>query len=413
MPNIKPFKGIRPDKRYAIQVAAPPYDVINSDEARELTKNNAKSYLHVSKPEIDLPKDVNLYDKKVYQKGKENLQKFIQDGILIQDKKPCLYIYRQIMGEHEQTGIVAAASVEDYNNKIIKIHEYTRADKEKDRTTHVNTLNANTGPVFLTYHAKDSINSIVESKKANSEPLYDFTSNDRIRHTIWKLDDNEKILELQNEFKNLDCLYISDGHHRSASAANVQKIRMENNTNHTGSEEYNFFLSVIFPDEQMYIMDYNRVVVDLSENTISEFLEKLKYKFVVQEQNSHFKPDKKHLFGMYLNGKWYSLQAKENSFEKSDPVKSLDVSILYENLLKPILAIGDPRKDNRINFVGGIRGLEELEKLVNSGKYKVAFALYPTSIDDLMSVADADKVMPPKSTWFEPKLRSGLITHLL
>lgn len=413
MPEIKPFKGLRPQKQFAKKVAAPPYDVLNSEEARKLAKDKPYNFLHVSKPEIDLPPELDIYDKKVYAKGKENLKKFIGNGILIQEDKPSFYIYRQIMGDHTQTGIVACASVQDYDNKKIKIHEHTREVKEKDRTKHVDTLNANTGPVFLTYHAQETINNIVENIKEDNAPLFDLTSDDGIKHTIWKLDDTELIEKLQKQFAQLDKLYISDGHHRSASAANVQKIRKQNNPHHTGDEEYNYFLTVIFPDVQMNIMDYNRVVQDLHGLNKDEFLQAVKNVFVTEKQTKQYKPQNKHQFSMYLDGEWYRLTAKTNSFPGADEVKSLDVSILHDNLMEPVLGISNPRKDKRISFVGGIRGLKELEKLVDSGDFKVAFALYPTSIQDLIQVADADKVMPPKSTWFEPKLRSGLITHLI
>ena len=412
MPDIKPFKGLRPDQKYADKVAAPPYDVLNSEEARELAKDDPYSFLHVSKPEIDLPVDIDGYDERVYEKGVENLKKLIAEKVLIQDEEPCFYIYRQIMGDHVQSGIVAAASVEDYNNGIIKIHEYTREDKEQDRAKHVDMLSANTGPVFLTYHAQNSINALVEKIQKN-DPLYDFTSSDGIRHTVWKVADKNIIKAIISEFDALDYLYISDGHHRSAAASRVQKIRKEQNPNHTGNEEYNYFLTVIFPDDQMYIMDYNRVVKDLNGLSDDEFLKKISEKFEIEKQSSQYKPEMKHSFGMYIDGVWYKLCAKPGIFDKDDPVESLDVSILHKNIMEPILGILNPRKDKRIDFVGGIRGLGELEKLVNSGKFKVAFAFYPTSIDDLMKVADSDNVMPPKSTWFEPKLRSGLITHLI
>ena len=412
MPKIKSFKGLRPNPKFAEKVASPPYDVLNSEEARELAQKNPYSFLHISKPEIDLPENIDLYDKKVYEKGAENLKKFIDKKILIQDEKQCFYLYQLIMGKHCQTGIVASASVDDYKNGKIKIHEYTREDKEKDRATHVDVLNANTGPVFLTYHAKNSIDEIVR-KIQKQKPIYDFISEDKIQHTIWKIDNSNIIKQIQSEFEKIDCLYISDGHHRSAAAARVQEIRIKNNPNHSGNEEYNYFLTVIFPDNQMYIMDYNRVVTDLNEYSQSEFLAKISGKFEVAKQNEIYKPTERHLFGMYSDKCWYKLKTKPNAFDEKDVVNSLDVSILHKNLIEPILGITNPRRDKRINFVGGIRGLEELEKLVDSGKYEVAFALYPTSIQELMRVADFNKVMPPKSTWFEPKLRSGLIVHLL
>ncbi len=412
MPDIKPFKGLRPDQQYAEKVAAPPYDVLNSEEAHELAKDNPYSFLHVSKPEVDLPVDIDGYDERVYEKGVENLKKLIDEKVLIQDDEPCFYIYRQIMGDHVQSGIVAAASVEDYDNGIIKIHEYTRVDKEQDRAKHVDMLSANTGPVFLTYHAQNSIDSLVERCQKNV-PLYDFESSDGIRHTVWKVDDEAIIKAIIQEFDKLDKLYISDGHHRSAAASRVQKIRKEQNPNHTGNEEYNYFLTVIFPDDQMYIMDYNRVVKDLNGLSKDEFLKKISEKFEIEKQYSQYKLEMKHTFGMYIDRIWYKLIAKSGIFDEDDPVESLDVSILHTNIMEPLLGILNPRKDKRIDFVGGIRGLGELEKLVNSGTFKVAFAFFPTSIDDLMKVADSNNVMPPKSTWFEPKLRSGLITHLI
>lgn len=412
MPDIRPFKGLRPGQKYAEEVAAPPYDVLNSQEARELAKDNPYSFLHVSKPEIDLPEGIDQYDERVYEKGVENLKKLMAEKVLIQDEEPCFYIYRQIMGDHEQSGIVAAASVENYNNGIIKIHEHTREDKEQDRAKHVDMLSANTGPVFLTYHAQKSIDALVEKIQKNA-PLYDFTSSDGIKHTVWKVDDKDVIKKIIHEFGALDYLYVSDGHHRSAAASRVQKIRKEQNPDHTGNEEYNYFLTVIFPDDQMYIMDYNRVVKDLNGLSDDEFLEKISEKFEIEKQPVQYKPEMKHTFGMYIDGVWYKLTAKPGIFNMDDPVDSLDVSILHKNIMEPLLGILNPRKDKRIDFAGGIRGLGELEKLVNSGKFKVAFALYPTSIDDLMKVADSDNVMPPKSTWFEPKLRSGLITHLI
>jgi len=412
MPDIRPFKGLRPDQKYAEEVAAPPYDVLNSQEARELAKDNPYSFLHVSKPEIDLPEGIDQYDERVYEKGVENFKKLMAEKVLIQDEEPCFYIYRQVMGDHEQSGIVAAASVENYNNGIIKIHEHTREDKEQDRAKHVDMLSANTGPVFLTYHAKKSIDALVEKIQKNA-PLYDFTSSDGIKHTVWKVDDKDVIKKIIHEFGALDYLYVSDGHHRSAAASRVQKIRKEQNPDHTGNEEYNYFLTVIFPDDQMYIMDYNRVVKDLNGLSDDKFLKKISEKFEIEKQPVRYKPEMKHTFGMYIDGVWYKLTAKPGIFNMDDPVESLDVSILHKNIMEPLLGILNPRKDKRIDFVGGIRGLGELEKLVNSGKFKVAFAFYPTSIDDLMKVADSDNVMPPKSTWFEPKLRSGLITHLI
>ncbi len=411
MIDLKPFKGLRPKKEYAEKVASPPYDVINSKEAREMAEGDEYTFLHVVKPEIDLPEDISVYDERVYKKGRENLDKLQEKGILFQDSKPCFYTYSQQMGNHIQYGLVAGASIEDYDANRIKKHEYTRKVKEEDRTKHVKTLNANTGPVFLTYKDNKIIDDII-SGITKDTPEYDFKSPDGIKHTLWVVNNDDKIKLIQEEFKKMDALYVADGHHRSASASNVAKICKEANSNHTGDEEYNYFLSVIFPASQIYIMDYNRVIKDLNNNSEKNFLEKLKEDFYI-EKTGVKKPVRKHEFGMYLGKEWFTLKAKEDSFNGNDPVKRLDVSILQENVLTKLLDITDPRTDDRIDFVGGIRGVEELEKRVNSGDYVLAFSMFPTSIIELMDVADSGNVMPPKSTWFEPKLRSGLITHLL
>jgi uncharacterized protein (DUF1015 family) len=413
MAKIKAFKGVRPAADKIKDVASPPYDVLNSEEAREQVKDKPHSFLHVVKPEVDLPEDTDHYDETVYQKGKENLYNLIKDGILIQDDKPCFYLYRLIMGDVDEFGLVAGASIEDYENDIIKKHEHTRADKEADRIKHVDTLNANTGPVFLTYKAREDMNELV-AKLANKTPTYDFEAEDGIKHIFWKIDEESTISKIENIFKEIDFLYVADGHHRSASGTIVGQSRRGANPNHTGEEEYNYFLSVIFPHDQLYIMDYNRVVKDLNDLNHEKFLIMVEENFTVKafSADEPYKPNKLHTFGMYLDGKWYAVEAKDGSFPKNDPVKSLDVSILQENLLHPILAIGDPRRDKRIDFVGGIRGLEALSNRVDAGE-AVAFALFPTSIEELMAIADAGEIMPPKSTWFEPKLRSGVIVHLL
>jgi len=369
--------------------------------------------LHILKPEVDLPEDIDLYSEEVYQKGRENLYKMLNEGVLIQDEKPCFYLYRLIMGNVDEIGLVASASIEDYENGIIKKHEHTRAVKEADRIKHVDTLNANTGPVFLTYRAREDINKLVD-EIITENPLYDIETEDGIKHIFWKIDQQNDIEKITGIFNDIDFLYVADGHHRSASGTKVGQTRREANPNHTGEEEYNYFLSVIFPDNQLYIMDYNRVVKDLKGNSVDEFLDKVEKKFDVnvQLEAEGYSPKKLHNFGMYLDGRWFSLTAKEGTFDCDDPVKSLDVAILQDNLLHPILGIGDPRKDKRIDFVGGIRGLQELSRRVDEGE-AVAFSMFPTSIEQLMAIADADEVMPPKSTWFEPKLRSGVITHLL
>ena len=336
----------------------------------------------------------------------------IERGVLIQDDKPCLYIYQQIMGDINQIGLVAGTSIEDYENDVIKKHEHTRANKEADRIKHVDTLNANTGPVFLTYPAREEINSIIEKEMQNT-PVYDFEAEDGIKHIFWVISDEEKIEKLTALFSEIPNLYVADGHHRSASGTKVGQKRRAENSNHTGEEEYNYFLSVIFPHNQLYIMDYNRVVKDLNAHTTEEFLKLVEEKFhVTKIGEKEYKPEALHTFGMYVDGNWYKLEAKEGSYPADDPVKSLDVSILQENLLTPVLAIGNPRTDERIDFVGGIRGLKELSNRVDAGE-AVAFSMYATSIEQLMNIADAGEVMPPKSTWFEPKLRSGVITHLL
>jgi uncharacterized protein (DUF1015 family) len=412
MATIKPFRGFRPKPEYAEKIASFPYDVLNSQEARELATNNPLSFLHVVKPEIDLPADTPIYDDRVYAKGRENLDHFIAN-YYVHETNPALYIYRQHMGEHVQTGLVAGAWVDDYLNNVIKKHEHTREAKEKDRIRHVDTLNANTGPVFLTYPNRREIDAIVDAFVASNDPVYDFVKEDGIRHVFWVLNDAGLIDQLVGYFADVPALYVADGHHRSASAAKVGQQRKAANPDHSDEANYNIFLSVLFPDNQLQILDYNRVVKDLNGLSEVDFLARVKESFTVEKSSSAFTPPSRETFGMYLNGQWYALKAIAGKWENTDPVQKLDVAILYELLLKPILGIGDPRKDERIDFVGGIRGLEELEKRVNSGEMEVAFSLYPTSIRQLMDIADSGEVMPPKSTWFEPKLRSGLIVHRL
>jgi uncharacterized protein (DUF1015 family) len=423
MADIRPFRGLRPTPDAIKDVASPPYDVLNSDEAREKVQGHPDSFLHVVKPEIDLNPSVEIYDPQVYAKGAENLQRLIQSGIMFQDETPCFYIYQLQMGDHVQTGLVAASSVEEYIQNKIKKHEFTRPDKEQDRMNHIKHLNAQSGPVFLTYRSNERIDALMK-KGMKKDPVYDFTGDYDVRHTFYVVRDEGLIQDIQNAFAALDALYVADGHHRSAAAARVRNEYMERNPDHTGQEEYNYFLTVIFPDSQMKILDYNRVVKDLNGLTVESFLSKISGIFDVDPYSpccggcnecgeTQFRPTESHYFGMYLQGQWYSLRAKENTFAESDPIKSLDASILQENLLSPILGIQDPRTDKRIHFVGGIRGLEELERIVDNGDFQVAFSLFPTGIDQLMAVADADQVMPPKSTWFEPKLASGVVVHLL
>ena len=414
MAVVRPFAGLRPKKEYSAKLASPPYDVLSSEEAREMAKDNSISFLHVIKPEIDLDPETNPYDKKAYEKGSENLQKFINEGILIQDAGQAFYVYEQIMGNHQQIGLVACASVQEYENDIIKKHELTRPDKEDDRVNLISHLNAQTGPVFLTYRANRHIDNII-NKIIHNNPEYDFQDEKNVQHIFWTVNHPDPINEIISEFRKVKYLYVADGHHRSAAAMRIKQMKEKENPNHTGDEEYNFFLTVIFPDNQMQILDYNRIVKDLNGLNSEEFIEKVSEVFRVDklENNKQYKPNRNHCFGMYLNGCWYKLEAKEGTFNPGDPVNKLDVSILQNNLLSPVLGIDDPRKDKRIDFVGGIRGLSELEKRINSGQWAVAFALYPTSMNDLIAIADAGKIMPPKSTWFEPKLKSGLVTHLL
>ncbi len=410
MARIEPFKGLRPTKELVERVASPPYDVLNSEEARQLAAGNEYSFLHIIKPEIDLSENIDHYSDEVYEKAGQNFRKFIQQKILVQDSKPMFYVYKQIWGEHIQVGLVAGASAQEYQDGIIKKHELTREDKEKDRMRHVRTLNANTGPVFLTYRQNDSVDRLLE-RAMNKEPDYDFESND-VRHIFYVMDDDELIQLVQEEFARIDFLYVADGHHRSASGTNVKIEKEQANPNHTGDEEYNFFLTVIFPHNQMKILAYNRVIKDLQSMCKAEFFHRLSEYFDWQETTLKI-PGKNLEFCMYLDGKWFLLTAKEGSYDPNNAVESLDASILQNNLLDPILGIKNPRKDERIHFVGGIRGTKELESLVDSGSHKVAFSLYPTSIEQLFDVADSGKIMPPKSTWFEPKLKSGLIVHLL
>jgi uncharacterized protein (DUF1015 family) len=413
MARINAFRAVRPTKEVAAEVASFPYDVLNSEEARQITVGNANSFLHVVKPEIDLPPETDLYDPSVYEQGRKNLYQMIEKGVLFQEEVPTMFFYRQIMGEHSQTGLVACCHIDDYLNNVIKKHEHTRADKELDRITHVRTTNANTGPVFLTYPSVAKIQAITE-KVTSGSPEYDFTSSDGIQHTVWVISSQADLQDLTTEFAKVPALYVADGHHRSASAAKVGESLREAARVKDENAEYNWFLSVIFPHDQLMILDYNRAIKDICGMTPEEFMETISQKFeIIPITSDKAKPTCAKQFGMYIEGQWYQLTARPDSFDTMNPVASLDVAILQNNLLHPILRIDDPRTDKRIHFIGGIRGMQELVKLVDSGNYKVAFSLYPTSIEELMNIADADKVMPPKSTWFEPKLRSGLFVHLL
>ena len=412
MAVLKPFKAVRPKDEYASQVGALPYDVMNSEEAREMVKDKPYSFLHVDKAEVDLPQGIDIYSAEVYEKAKENLDALSEKGICKQDEKPMLYIYRQIMNGREQTGIVGCTAVDDYINNVIKKHEFTRADKEADRIRHVDTLDANTGPIFLTHRENKTVSDITENWKKTHAPCYDFVSDDGVSQTVWVIDDDAVIDTLVKEFSEIPYLYIADGHHRCASAVRVGE-RRRGDGEYDKNAEFNFFLSVIFPCDQLKIMDYNRVIADLNGNTSEEFIAKMSEKFVVEEATtSPYTPEERHTFGMYLDNKWYKVTAKPEFINENDPVECLDVSILQNNLITPILNITDPRTDKRIDFVGGIRGLGELERRCAEGM-KLAFAMYPTSLNELMDIADAGQVMPPKSTWFEPKLLSGLFIHKL
>jgi len=412
MTLIRPFTGLRPATGRADDVAAPPYDVLNTEEARVRAKDRPWSFLHISRPEIDLPVGTDQFGAEVYAKGKENFDHMLAKGVLVRDKNPSYYFYRLVMGEHVQTGLVAAASVADYDTNRIRKHEFTRPDKEDDRVRQVDTLNAQTGPVFLTYRHADVIDRIAEKYKV-LEPDVDITADDNVQHTLWPVTDAADIKIITDTFDAMDCLYIADGHHRSAAASRVAASRKQASNNHQGDESYNYFLSVIFPDNQMQILDYNRVIKDLNGLTPETFLPKLTKFFSVTPVSEQARPGKAGEFGMYLAGQWYKLTINKDLIPADDPVGRLDISLLANNLIDPVLGISDPRRDKRIDFVGGIRGLQELEKRVDSGEMAVAFAIYATSMNDLMAVADANEVMPPKSTWFEPKLADGLVTHVL
>ncbi len=412
MATIRAFRGYRPTPDLAARVAARPYDVLSSDEARVEAEGNPYSFLHVGKPEIDLPPSVDLYDSRVYQKARENLDRFIRDGILKQDPGPSLYLYAQTLDGHTQYGLVGCVSVAEYLNDTIKKHEHTRKDKEDDRTKHVSVTNAHSGPIFLTFRADEELDSITGEIRAN-RPDMDFLASDLIRHQLWVISNPGLIQRITEAFKEIPNLYVADGHHRSAAAARVGKELAAANPHHTGNEEYNFFLAVLFPHNQLRIMDYNRVVKDLNGMTVEQFLSKVSAEFAVEYAEEPVKPCQKGEFGAYINGEWYRLRAKPSLLATQDPVDRLDVSILQSHLLGPILGVDDPRTNKRIDFVGGIRGLEELQRRVDSGEMAIAFSMYPTSIEELLAIADAGRVMPPKSTWFEPKLRDGVVVHMV
>lgn len=406
MPLIRPFKGLRPVAERADEVVAPPYDVLNSAEARERAKGKPWSFLHISKAEIDLPENTDPYDASVYAKSAENMQKMLAEGILQRDDKDCYYVYRLTMGEHVQTGIVAAASVAAYDSNRIRKHEFTRPAKEDDRVRQIEALNTQTGPVLLAYKSQQDVDTLL-AEVATTEPLIDVVADDGVGHAFWVLDDDEKIAQITAAFDAMDAIYIADGHHRSASASRIAKT-----TNGGGDSNSDYFLSVIYPHNQMNILDYNRVIKDLNGWLEDDFLTNIAVSFTIKREDAAVSPANEGEFGMYLNGQWYRLQINPELIP-DDPVARLDVSLLADNLIEPVLGIKDQRTDSRIDFVGGIRGLAELEKRVDSGEMVVAFSFYPATMDALMAVADANEVMPPKSTWFEPKLADGLVSHVL
>ncbi|MBU0676766.1 MAG: DUF1015 family protein [Verrucomicrobia bacterium] len=404
--RIKPFHALRPEPENAAILSSPPYDVVSTAEAADIGRDNPISFIHVIRPEIDLPEDTDTHADEVYGKARENFQRLIKDGALIREAQPCLYLYAQTMGEHTQYGVVAVSHVEDYENDIIRKHEKTRKDKEDDRTRHVSTLNANAGPVFLTYRADGKIDALTAT--VASEPsLFDFVDPAGVRHVVWRISDTSEWI---SAFGDVPIGYVADGHHRSASAARVGAERRAANPQHTGEEEYNWFLTVLFPSDQLNILPYNRCVRDLNGLSEQEFLEAIAKDFSVSDDAVPAPSSPGHV-SMYLGGNWHSLSWDD--VESEDPVASLDVSVLQDRLLAPVLGIDDPRKSDRIDFIGGIRGTDELERRVNSGDFSVAFSMYPVTVDQLMAIADAGKIMPPKSTWFEPKLRSGLLVHTL
>ena len=406
MAIIKPFQSLRPQPELAQQVASRPYDVLNSEEARAEAKDNPFSFLHVTKSEIDLPDDIDTHSTAVYEKAKENLQQLIQNGILLKEEKSCYYIYQLVMNGRSQTGLVCVSSVEDYFNDVIKKHEFTRPEKEKDRIDHMRTIEAQTGNVFMAYRDVMKVNALIDGWKTTNKPVYDFTASDGIQHSVWVVDRDIVVNSITELFKTeVPATYIADGHHRAASAAKVSKQLAD-------SADAKYFLTTIFPASQLAILDYNRVIKDLHGLTGAKLISRLQDDFFITLSVEPVSPSQLHEFGMYMVGQWYILTSRKGTYSE-DPIGVLDITILSNNILEKLLGIKDQRTDKRIDFVGGIRGLSELEKRVNSGEMKVAFSLYPVTIEQLFDIADAGKVMPPKSTWFEPKLRDGLLTHLI
>ena len=408
MINIKPFKALRPEAQHAKAVASKPYDVLNSKEAKIEAQGNPNSFLHITKSEIDLPENTDVHSMPVYEKAKENLQAFVSRKIVFRESKPCYYIYRLTMNGKSQTGLVCVSSVEDYERDLIKKHEFTRPEKEQDRINHIKTTGAQTGNVFLAYKNIDEIDALINKWTTEKNPQYDFIADDQVQHSIWIVNDDNVIKDITKLFKTtVPHSYIADGHHRAASAAKVRQALGNKATENAG-----YFLTTLFPSNQLSIMDYNRVVKDLNGLSANELLQKLESTFNIEKKEKAYRPESLHDFGLYLENQWYKLSAKPGTYN-NDPIGVLDISILQEQVLGPLLGIHDQRTDKRIDFVGGIRGLEELEKRVNSGEMKLAISLFPVSIEQLFNIADSGNVMPPKSTWFEPKLRDGLLTHMI
>ena len=411
MAVIRPFKGLRPDPRVAHLVASVPYDVVNRKEAAELAKDNPISFLRVTRSEIELDKNVDAYSDEVYQRANSNMQRLIEEAPLVVDDEASFYIYRLIWKDVTQVGIAATFSVEDYNNDVIMKHEKTRRAKEDDRTNHIITTNVQTGAVFLTYKGIADVNDLVDKTMQNNDPIYDFTTPDEVTHTIWVMPKEANDI-IQFEIEKAEHLYIADGHHRAASASRAQKVKMEENASHTGDEEYNYFMAVLFPAEQLKVLPYNRAIFELNNLTEDAFIEKIKANFTIEQSDSP-SPSEKGIIGMYINKEWFMLKPNDNVVPGEAVGDKLDVSLLQNFLLEPVLGIEDPRTNNNIDFIGGIRGTKELEKLVDSGAAKVAFSMYPVSVDDLINISNAGETMPPKSTWFEPKLRDGLVVHTI
>jgi uncharacterized protein (DUF1015 family) len=409
---VKPFKGLRPKPEYAKDVASPPYDVLTAKEARQMAASNPRSFLRVNKAELEFDDDVDQYSERVYRRAKDNLQKLIDNDVMIRDPKPCFYLYRLTMNNHSQTGLVSLASVDEYDRGLIKKHEHTRPDKVNDRANHIEFLQAQVGPVLTTFKYNDDIKRTFDRITADAAPV-DFVAADGVRHQMWVVDDDKYTRGIIDAFAPLPCMYIADGHHRSQSASEVCRRMRERNPDHTGEEIYNYFLHVTFPDKELNILPYNRVVRDMNNLKLDQLLEKASERFDVTPADKEISPVSPHIFGLYAEGKWFRMKSKEGSFDPDDPTGSIDAAVLADNLIAPILGITNPKTDDRIDFVGGIRGNRELVKLVDSGEYKLAFSLHATTIEQLLKVADAGEVMPPKSTWFEPKLRSGMVVNLL